>query len=700
MAFLGQEEQIREFQDRFKYLYVAVFIGLGLLLSRLVYLQILQGDRMRQYSEDNRIKRVKIDAPRGMIFDRTRKMLIDNRPAFDLEVVPQYLKESKQTAQVVTQLSKLVNMPEKDIYRILDKAKGQPTFMPVKIKTDLSRDEVAAVESWKIDMPGVEVRTEIKRTNIYGDIASHLMGYIGEVNSAEMPYLKANGKDYKLGDRIGKFGLEQRLEDTLRGVDGEELKEVDALGRIKLDRNRGRVLNAIPGKDATPGRNLVLTIDQDLQMAASQAFEDKIGSMVAIDPRSGEILAMMSRPSFDPTEFSRGISAQLWKKLIMNENHPLRDKTIQDHYPPGSTFKIFTAIAGLEEGVIDEHTTFNCSGALRVGNHPFHCWQKHGHGAINVVTAITQSCDVFFYRVAMKLKSVDQIAYWAQHLGLGKKTGIILKGEVPGLIPTEEWKMKRFKQPWQGGETLSVAIGQGYVLATALQLANAYAAIGNGGTLWKPFLVKQVESFEGKVLKEFKPEVLDKANLHPKTVELIKQGLWGVVNTQHGTAHRYMIPGVDFVGKTGTAQVMQISADKIYQRCENMKFSERHNGVFVGFAPLNNPVIAVAVIGEHICHGTNAAPIARAVIKTYLEKYFPDLYGPKAIAERLKTQGDNAKPVFTAAPPAPAPGRNDEEDIQPENNEHLPKTAAKPPLPPTLPSDPEEISAPDLKSDD
>jgi penicillin-binding protein 2 len=699
MAFLGQEEQIREFQDRFKYLYVAVFIGLGLLLSRLVYLQILQGDRMRQYSEDNRIKRVKIDAPRGMIFDRTRKLLIDNRPAFDLEVVPQYLKESKQTPQVVGQLSKLVNMPEKDIYKILDKAKGQPSFMPVKIKTDLSRDEVAAVESWKIDMPGVEVRTEIKRTNIFGDIASHLMGYIGEVNSTELPYLKANGKDYKLGDRIGKFGLEQRLEDTLRGVDGEELKEVDALGRIKLDRNRGRVLNAIPGKDATPGRNLILTIDQDLQMAASQAFEDKIGSMVAIDPRTGEILAMMSRPSFDPTEFSRGISTQLWKKLIMNENHPLRDKTIQDHYPPGSTFKIFTAIAGLEEGVIDEHTTFNCSGALRVGNHPFHCWQKHGHGSINVVTAITQSCDVFFYRVAMKLKSVDQIAYWAQHLGLGKKTGIILKGEVPGLIPTEEWKMKRFKQQWQGGETLSVAIGQGYVLATALQLANAYAAIGNGGTLWKPYLVKQVESFEGKVLKEFKPEVLDKANLHPKTVELIKQGLWGVVNTPHGTAHRYMIPGVDFVGKTGTAQVMQISADKIYQRCENMKFNERHNGVFVGFAPLNNPMIAVAVIGEHICHGTNAAPIARAVIKTYLEKYYPDLYGPKAIAERLKTQGDNAKPVFSAAP-APAPDRNDEEDIQPENNEHLPKTAAKPPVPPTLPSDSEEISAPDLKSDD
>jgi penicillin-binding protein 2 len=668
-----------------------------------VYLQILQGDRMRQFSEDNRIKRVKIDAPRGMIFDRNRKLLIDNRPAFDLEIIPQYLKESKQTPQVVTQLSKLINMPEKDIYATLDKAKTQPSFMPVKIKTDLTRDEVAAVESWKLDMPGVEVRTEIKRTNIYGDVASHLMGYIGEVNSAELPYYKKMGKDYKLGDRIGKFGLEQRLEDTLRGVDGEELKEVDALGRIKLDRldqKRGRVLNSIPGKEAIPGKNLILTIDQDLQMAATQSFGDKIGSMVAIDPRSGEILAMLSRPSFDPTEFSRGISPTLWRKLLMNENHPLRDKTIQDHYSPGSTFKIFTAIAGLEEGVIDEHTIFNCAGVLRVGNHPFHCWSKHGHGPMNVVSAITQSCDVFFYRVAMKLKSVDQIAFWAQRLGLGKKTGIILKGEVPGLIPTEEWKMKRFHQQWQGGETLSVAIGQGYVLATALQLANAYAAIGNGGTLWKPFLVKQIESYEGKVLKEFKPEVLQKAQLHPKTIELIKQGLWGVVNTPHGTGHSFRIPGVDFAGKTGTAQVVQIAADKIYQRCENMKFNERHNGIFVGFAPINNPVIAVAVIGEHICHGAAAAPIARAVIKTYLEKYYPELYGPKAVAERLKAQGDNVKPVFTTGSTGA-----DEEDIQPENNERLPKPVLKPPVPPSLPSDsdldnPEVQAAPDSGGED
>jgi penicillin-binding protein 2 len=698
MAFLGQEEQIREFQDRFKYLYAAVFIGIGLLVSRLVFLQILSGDKMRQYSEENRIKRVKVDAPRGMIFDRNRKLLIDNRPAFDLEITPQYFKEYKQQKEVIALLSRLIKMPENDIYAALEKMRGQPSFMPVKIKNDLSRDEVAAIESWKIDMPGVEVRQEIKRTNIYGDIASHLLGYVGEVSSSELPLLNKDGPKYKQGDNVGKFGLEQRQEDTLRGVDGEELKEVDALGRIKLERGKGRVLgDANPDKQAIPGRNLVLTIDQDLQLAAAQAFGDKNGSVVAIDPRSGEVLAMMSRPSFDPTEFSRGISSQLWNRLLNNPNRPLRDKTLQDHYSPGSTFKPITAIAGLEEGVIDEHTTFPCTGSLRVGNRVYHCWNKHGHGNIDVVRAITQSCDVFFYRTAMKFNTVDQISKWATRLGLGRKTGIGLKGEVPGLMPTEAWKEQRFHQPWQGGETLSVAIGQSYVLTTVIQMANAYGSIGNGGILWKPYLVKSVESFEGKTLKDYKPEELGKTQLHAKTVELVKQGLWGVVNTPHGTAYTNRIPGVDFVGKTGTIQNFRIAADKIYSKCENMKFEDRHNGFFVGFAPLKDPVIAVAVVGEHVCHGGAMAPVARAIIKTYLEKYFPDLYGPKAIAARLR--GDSPLPVVpradaegSNAQPAAGGNSNDQEDIQEDNNIQLPPANIAPPLPPlpVLPAKPDD----------
>jgi penicillin-binding protein 2 len=591
-------------------------------------------------------------------------------------------------------LSKLVHMPEEEINDILDRARDLPPFMGVKIKTDLTRDEVAAVESWKINMPGVEVKEEIKRTNIYGEIASHLLGYIGEVNTTELPIVnKGSPGKYMVGDDIGKFGLEQKQEDALRGIDGEDIKEVDALGRIKLNKAKGRVLDTIPGRTAVPGKNLILTIDQDLQLAATKAFENniwdaKIGAVVAIDPRNGEILAMLSRPSFDPTEFSRGIPPQIWNKLLTNENHPLRDKTIQDHYPPGSTFKVVTAIAGLEEGVIDSRTTFHCSGALRVGNRVYHCWKKGGHGNVNVVTAITESCDVFFYHVAMKLRSVDQIAKWAFKLGLGKKTGVQLAREVPGLIPTEEWKRKRFHQPWNGGETVNVAIGQGYVLVTAIQLANMYAAIGNGGTLWRPFMVKQIETYEGQVVKEFQPEALARAQLNPKTVELVKEGLWGVVNSPHGTAYRYRLPGMDFVGKTGSAQVIRLAADKVMDiKCQNLKFRDRYHGLFVGFAPMKDPLIAVAVIAEHGCHGGDTgAPVAQAVVKTYLEKYYPELYGEKAIIARLKAAGLPLNfPKIGSEMPAPI---TEEEDVVGNSdNPVLPESHPAPP-PAPLPATP------------
>jgi penicillin-binding protein 2 len=694
MAFLGQEEQVREFQERFRYLYVVVFLGLGLLMSRLVFLQVLKGDQMRHYSEENRIKRVKVGAPRGMIFDRSRTLLIDNRPAFDLEIIPQYLRESKQQELVVAMLSKLIHMSEAEINDILERMRYQPSFLGVKIKTDLTRDEVAAVESWKISMPGVEVKEEIKRTNIYGDVAAHLLGYIGEVNPTEMPIInKITPGRYKVGDSIGKFGLEQKQEEYLRGIDGEDIKEVDALGRIKLEKGKGRVLDSNPGRIAVPGKNLILTIDQDLQLAADKAFQANpwnatIGAMVAIDPRNGEILAMMSRPSFDPTEFSRGIPAALWNKIVANPNHPLRDKTIQEHYPPGSTFKVVTAVAGLQEKVIDEHTTFHCTGSLRVGNRVYHCHKKGGHGSVNVVTAITQSCDVFFYRVAQKLKSVDDIAKWAFKLGLGKKTGVTLSREVTGLIPTEEWKEKRMHQPWNGGETVNVAIGQGYVLATAIQLANAYAAIGNGGTLYRPFIVKEIESYEGQILKEFHPEALVKSEFDPKSIELVKEGLWGVVNSPHGTAYPQRLPGMDFVGKTGSAQVIRFAADKVMGlKCENLKFQDRHHGLFVGFAPMKDPLIAVAVIAEHGCHGgVTAAPVARAVIKTYLEKYFPAIYGEKAVLARLKATGQPLNFPRLAKPMVAEPAEdedvvgNADNPVLPENN--TPPPPAPLPLPP------------------
>lgn len=675
MAFLGQEEQIREYQDRFRYLYIAVFLGLFFLFSRLVYLQVLTGDRMRQYSEENRIKKVKIAAPRGMIFDRNGVLLVDNRPAFDLEIIPQYLRESKQGDTVIKLLSQLIVMKPDEINEILQKNRGQPAFIPVKIKNDLSREEVALIEAWKIDMPGVQIQQEIKRTNIHGDVAAHLLGYIGEVGQAEIPKLNKQGEKYKLGDNIGKFGIEEKLEDVLRGVDGEKLVEVDALGRIKLAKGRGRVLATEVEKAATPGKNVILTIDQDLQMAAIKAFGDKVGAIVAIDPNNGEILAMLSRPSFDPTTFSRGISTTLWNKLLNNENKPLRDKTIQDWYPPGSVFKLITMIAGLEEGVIDKNTRFVCTGGIKIGNRTYHCHKKGGHGEVGPVDAIVKSCDVFFYRTAQRLKSVDQIASWAVHMGLGRRTGIPLAREVPGLIPTEEWKQKTYKQPWNPGDTLSVAIGQGAVLTTILQLANTYATMANGGTQYRPYFVKRIESIDGKVITESKPEILDTSRLKSTTWDIIKKGLWGVINLPGGTMFSQRLPGMDFVGKTGTAQVISLSKDRIYSKCENMKFKERHHGLFAGFAPVDNPKIAVAVISEHGCHGgSGAGPMARAVIDTYLRKIDPVTYSPEAIAERVEADRKVLSAFYKRKAAEQAAARaTDEVDVNQETSVTLPR---------------------------
>lgn len=657
MAFLGEAEQLREYQERFRFLYFAVFTAIFILVARLIFLQIFNGDKMRQYSEENRIRQVRIAAPRGMIFDRNKTLLMDNRPSFDLEIIPQYLRESKQSEEVIALLSHLIGMPVEEIKEKLVRARGQPSFIPVKVKIDLNREEVARLKAWQLATPGASVEMEIQRANVFGDIGTHLLGYIGEITQGELAKVNEKEALYKLGDRIGKLGLEQRMETVLRGNDGAKLVEVDALGRIRGEKNRGRVLANSETKPEIPGNNLILTIDQDLQTAAAETFGDKSGAVVAIKPDTGEILSMVSRPSFNPTEFSRGVSSKTWQALLGDEKKPLRDKSIQDHYPPGSTFKTVTAIAALEEGIIDENFKVGCSGSIRVGNRTYHCHKKEGHGEVTIYNALVKSCDVFFWRVAQRM-GIDQIAAWAMHLGLGKKTGIPLAQETSGLIPTEAWKQNRLKQPWHPGETLHQAIGQGYVLTTIIQLANTYATIANGGNMHRPFVVKAIESNDGKVIKEFKPEVIDNTQLKPETYRIIKKALWGVLNDQAGTAYSQRLPGMDVAGKTGTSQVISLSADKIYHKCENMPYSHRHHGLFAAFAPIDKPKIAVAVIAEHACHGgSGAAPVAKAIIKKYLEKHYPEEFAPDVLAKKLKEKGESAK-VY------PGDRANETEDIR------------------------------------
>jgi len=651
VSFLGQDEQIREYQFRFRYLYIALFAAFIILIARLWYLQIISGDKFRQYSEENRIKRVKIPSPRGMIFDRNKKLLVDNRPAFDLEITPQELYADKEWKLTVARLSKMTKIPVDEILKTLAAGKGQPRFLPIKIKQDLSNEEVAIVEAHKLDLPGVNIQMEIKRTNLYNDLAAHLMGYIGEVNQADLirlnKALAPGAVPYKMGDSTGKFGLEARWEHTLRGIDGEEYIEVDALGRRKkITKGLATELKAKP---SVPGQNLVLTIDQDLQIKAAEQLnklhgEMKIGAVIALNPKNGEILAAVSQPSFDPTLFSRGVSTKVWNELLNNEFHPLRDKTLQDHYSPGSTFKVVTAIAGLEEKEIDENTTVHCPGSYRLGNRTYRCHKRSGHGIVNLSSAIAVSCDVYFYRLGQKL-GIDRIAKYAKMLGLGRKSGVNLAHEETGLIPTEEWKKRRYGQEWIAGETLSCAIGQSYMLTTPLQLANLFAAIGNGGHLWKPYIVKTVETPDGKPIKEPKAESISSASINPKTMEAIKKALVRVVADPIGTAYYRRLPGIDVAGKTGTSQVVRMAPGKVEQKCESMPFKFRDNALFAAFAPPDDPVIAVAVVAEHACHGSSgASPIAMEVIKTYLQKYMPERYSDEAIKARLK-QGNLARSI-------------------------------------------------------
>jgi penicillin-binding protein 2 len=400
---IGQNEQLQSYQDRFRYIYGILIVMGSILFLRLWYLQILKGEEFKQYAEENRLKKIKIEAPRGMVFDRNRRILLDNHPTFNVAITPQYFRAAplEQREATIEKLSQIIRTNPKTIQEILVKGRNQPTFQPVVIKKNLSMDEVSLIEMEKLSLPGVEVMTGIRRTNVNGLIGSHMLGYISEIDGDELPRVNRNAKrPYQQGDSIGKSGLEMQWENVLRGLDGVEYIEVDAFGRKKVlnDRTGSQMVGEIPPKPAEPGKNIVLTIDEDLQKTAAEFFEkdNRTGSVVALDPNSGEVLTMLSWPSFDSTEFSVGIRPEYYRQLIQNEDKPLRDKTIQDHYSPGSTFKIVSATAGLEEGLITENTVVNAGGTFKFGAHVWHDWKKEGHGPTEVVKSLFRSVDVFY----------------------------------------------------------------------------------------------------------------------------------------------------------------------------------------------------------------------------------------------------------------------------------------------------------------
>jgi len=573
-----------------------------LIFIRLFYLQVINGEELRRLSENNCIRLQSTDPSRGMIFDRNGIRLVDNRPAFDLNIV---LKDAKPIEQTVKKLSEYINVPESELMSKIENDKTVSSYKPILLKKDIGRNALAAIEVRKFDLPGVVVDVKPRRHYIERQTAAHLIGYLSEINADELNSGEYPG--YTVGDYIGKFGIEKIFESFLQGKRGGRQVEVNVMGQVV------RNLKTV---DAQPGQNLYLTIDLRVQKKAEALLTGVAGAVAAMDPQTGQILALASSPSFDQNIFVDGMSHEQWDALVSNPLRPLENKVIHGEYPPASTFKIITAIAALEEGVIDKNTTFYCPGYYKYGNRVYRCWRPAGHDSVNIVKALAQSCDVFFYQVGQKL-GIDRLSMYAIASGLGSPTGIDLDHEASGLIPTKEWKKRRTGVAWQGGETLSVAIGQGFDLATPLQMLVLTSAVANGGKMYKPLILKSVYSPEGSVILESKKQLTGKLPVSKKTLEIIKEGLWNVVNNKKGTAWIAHVEGLDISGKTGTAQVVGrskehgLSEEKLSQRLKSHAW-------FVAYAPSVDPKIAVSVIVEHGGHGSSAAaPIAREVIKTY-----------------------------------------------------------------------------------
>ena len=578
--------------------------GFAFLLFRLFYLQIIEGENFRRLSENNCIRLQSIDPPRGLIFDRNGRLLVDNRPSYDLSIV---VKDARPLETSLQHLSQYTRIPLEWLWGEIERNQNQPSFKPVLLKQDIGRDVLAALEVKRFDLPGTVVDVRLRRLYVKGQSAAHVLGYVGEISSADLKSVKYSG--YKRGDLIGKSGVEKSFENYLRGERGGRQIEVNVTGQLV------RVLKTV---DAVAGNNVFLSFDERLQEKAEDLLSDVTGAVVAMDPANGHILAMASSPSYDPNIFVDGFSRDQWETFIKNPPHPLQNKALQGEYPPASTYKIITAMAGLEEGVIDEKTTMICPGYYKFGDRDYRCWKKGGHGSVNVGRAISESCDVFFYQVGLRL-GVDRLASYAKAAGLGAVTGIQLEQESGGLIPTAAWKKRRFGVAWQGGETLSISIGQGFNLTTPLQLATMISTIANGGTRFAPLIVKKVQNASGETIKEFYPEIKGYLPVSQKNLDIVRKGLWEVVNGKSGTARIAHIEGIEISGKTGTAQVFSRKTES-----ENEKGRAQHlksHALFVAYAPSVNPKIAISVLVEHGEHGSSAAaPIASQLIRAYLSE--------------------------------------------------------------------------------
>ncbi|HEY9104851.1 penicillin-binding protein 2 [Chitinimonas sp.] len=630
------------FQWRLLAVIVFVLVGFAALLSRFVYLQVMQYEKYQTLAESNRISLVPIPPSRGIITDRNGVVLAHNYSAYTLEITASKLPGKLE--DTINELSQYVEITPKDRRRfkkLLDESKD---FESLPIKTRLTDEEMARFAAQSFRFPGVEVKARLFRQYPMGESASHLVGYIGRINEADMDKLDDDGllPNYKGTDHMGKFGLEQSYETVLHGKTGYEEVETDA---------GGRAIRSLRRTPPVSGNNLVLTVDIKLQQIAEQAFGSNRGALVAIEPETGGVLALVSRPGFDPNLFVDGIDPVSWKELNESADRPLNNRAIQGIYPPGSTFKPFMALAALETGKRTPQYGIHDAGFFALGNHRWNDDKPGGHGWVDMYRSIVASCDTYYYQLAYDL-GIDNISRFMAPLGFGQKSGIDLPGEKQGILPSQEWKRKAFKKPeakkWLVGDVISIGIGQGYNTYTPLQLAQATSILANNGVVFKPHLVRYVEDSASRARTVVEPKPVNQIPLKQSNIDVIKNAMVGVNKEGTGaTAFR----GAEYTsaGKTGTAQVFSLKGEKY--NANRVAAHLKDNAWFIAFAPADKPKIAVALIVENVGFGAQyAAPIARKVLDYYLLGKVPP--ADKAAAEPVPDE-ETPEPPAGSAPLTP-----------------------------------------------
>ena len=629
-----------DYTKRFRRAGIVVLIPFLLLIGRLWYLQIWVTEHYQQLAFNNFIDRTNIPAERGLIFDSKNRVVAANTPSYDVTVTPAFFApKAKDTAEVrsrIDTLRKVLALTESEAKNLEEVVFGSESlwrYEDFPIKRNITRDQVAQIETDSLHLVGVQVHATSQRYYPFNDLAAHLIGYVNEINAEELGRLDVYG--YRPSEMIGRTGIERSFEAVLRGSSGVGAEVVDSRGMPQTDAESRALIGDWQDVPPVPGKNIVLTIDMDLQRIIKEAMRDyESGAIVAIDPRNGHILAISSKPSFNPNSWSGRLSRDEHIASDNDPHKPMLDKSLLGYFP-GSIYKIVTALAALEAGLVTPEETLYCPGYYEYGkrNKRFHCWKRHGHDSVALAQAIEGSCDVYFYKVGEKL-GMDKLAEYAGELGLGKRTGLGINIESAGLVPTKAWHAKNSSEGFQGGFTLSTAIGQGDTKVTPLQAALAYATIANGGTLYYPQFVDRIETASGQVLFEYPDRIRHKLNAKPETLREIVKGLTAVVNSETGTAYSVRLDYVKFAGKTGTAQVTS-------KRISNadVEFKYRDHAWFVAFAPADAPEIVIVTFLEHGGGGSSdAAPVTMEI----LDRYFREIRG----YDPMQLKKDQGEPVF------------------------------------------------------